>query len=111
MAIRSGYAEGEVCWADLQTSDVAAAKEFYAEIFGWRYEDLPTPDGRSYAKAFLGEELVTVIAPQNPQQQQAARRASGMSISPPTTPPGSPPNCRTPAGRWSSARRPWRTPA
>ncbi|WP_346958039.1 VOC family protein [uncultured Arthrobacter sp.] len=62
----------EVCWADLQTSDVAAAKEFYAEIFGWRYEDLPTPDGRSYAKAFLGEELVTVIAPQNPHQLQAA---------------------------------------
>ena len=70
MAIRSGYAEGEVCWADLQTSDVAAAKEFYADLFGWRYEDLPTPDGRSYAKAFLGEELVTVIAPQNPHQVQ-----------------------------------------
>jgi predicted enzyme related to lactoylglutathione lyase len=71
MAIRSGFAEGEVCWADLQTSDVAAAKEFYAGLFGWRYEDQPTPDGRSYAKAFLGEELVTVIAPQNPQQLQA----------------------------------------
>ncbi|MGO4119583.1 VOC family protein [Arthrobacter sp. YAF16] len=72
MAIRSGYAEGEVCWADLQTSDVAAAKEFYAAIFGWRYEDQPTPDGRSFAQAFLGQELVTVIAPQNPQQQRAA---------------------------------------
>jgi len=71
MAIRSGFAQGEVCWADLQTSDVAAAKDFYAALFGWRYEDLPTPDGRSYAKAFLGQELVTVIAPQNPQQQQA----------------------------------------
>lgn len=72
MAIRSGFTEGEVCWTDLQTSDVAAAKDFYAALFGWRYEDLPTPDGRSYARAFLGEELVTVIAPQNPRQQQAA---------------------------------------
>jgi len=72
MAIRSGFTEGEVCWADLQTSDVAAAKEFYAAIFGWRYEDQPTPDGRSYAQAFLGGDLVTVIAPQNPQQQRAA---------------------------------------
>ncbi|MDQ0755013.1 VOC family protein [Arthrobacter sp. B3I4] len=72
MAIRSGFSEGEVCWADLQTADVAAAKEFYSALFGWRYEDEPTPDGRSYSKAFLGSELVTVIAPQNTQQLDAA---------------------------------------
>jgi predicted enzyme related to lactoylglutathione lyase len=71
MAIRSGFAEGEVCWADLQTADVAAAKEFYASVFGWRYEDEPTPGGRSFAKAFLGPDLVTAIAPQSPQLRQA----------------------------------------
>src|SRR6478752_2755186 len=72
MAIRSGFAEGEVCWADLQTSDVAAAKEFYAAIFGSRDEDQPTPDCRRFSQAFLGQELVTVIAPQTPQQELAA---------------------------------------
>jgi predicted enzyme related to lactoylglutathione lyase len=71
MTTRTGFTEGEVCWTDLQTSDVAAAKSFYAEVFGWRFEDLPTPDGRSYARAFLGEDLVSVIAPQNPQLQAA----------------------------------------
>ena len=71
MTIRTEFTEGEVCWTDLQTSDVAAAKAFYAAVFGWRYEDLPTPDGRSYAQAFLGGDLVTVIAPQHPQQQAA----------------------------------------
>lgn len=71
MSNRRQYAAGEVCWADLQTTDVAAAKSFYAGVFGWRYEDLPTPDGRSYAQAFLGTDLVTVIAPQNPQQEAA----------------------------------------
>lgn len=71
MTKRTGFAAGEVCWTDLQTRDVEAAKSFYAEIFGWRYQDLPTPDGRSYAQAFLGDELVTVIAPQNPQQEAA----------------------------------------
>lgn len=71
MTMRTGFAEGELCWTDLQTSDVEAAKAFYAEVFGWRYEDLPTPDGRSYAKAFLGDALVTVLAPQNPQQEAA----------------------------------------
>ena len=72
MTMRTGFTEGEVCWTDLQTSDVGAAKAFYAAVFGWRYEDLPTPDGRSYAQAFLGDDLVTVIAPQNPQQEAAA---------------------------------------
>ena len=72
MTMRKGFAEGELCWTDLQTRDVEAAKAFYAGVFGWRYEDLPTPDGRSYAKAFLGDDLVTVLAPQNPQQEAAA---------------------------------------
>ncbi|MEN3344215.1 MAG: uncharacterized protein V7635_791 [Arthrobacter sp.] len=71
MSIRTGFAEGEVCWTDLQTRDVEAAKAFYAAVFGWRYEDLPTPDGRSYSQAFLDDALVTVIAPQNPQQEAA----------------------------------------
>ena len=54
MTMRTGFAEGELCWTDLQTSDVEAAKAFYAEVFGWRYEDLPTPDGRSYAQSLPG---------------------------------------------------------
>jgi predicted enzyme related to lactoylglutathione lyase len=53
---------------------VAAAKAFYAAVFGWRYEDLPTPDGRSYAKAFLDDDLVATVAPQ-PQQGGAPRPA------------------------------------
>jgi uncharacterized protein len=69
MTARTKYAEGEPCWADLQTPDVAAAKDFYAALFGWTYEDLPTPDGRSFARAFMGGRLVAAIAPHNPLQQ------------------------------------------
>jgi predicted enzyme related to lactoylglutathione lyase len=54
---------------------VAAAKSFYAAEFGWRYEDLPTPDGRSYSKAFLDDDLVAVIAPQPPAQEAASAPA------------------------------------
>src|SRR5919112_1716949 len=74
MVQRSGYSLGELCWADIQTPDVAAAKAFYAAVFGWRYEDLPTPDGRSYAKAFLDDDLVATVAPQ-PLQGGAPRPA------------------------------------
>ena len=75
MTARTKYAEGEPCWADLQTPDVAAAKNFYATVFGWTYEDLPTPDGRSFARAFMNGQLVAVIAPQNPLQQAAGTHA------------------------------------
>ncbi|UXM91135.1 VOC family protein [Paenarthrobacter sp. JL.01a] len=71
MTARKHYASGEPCWADLQTRDVAAAKDFYQKLFGWSYKDLPTPDGRSYAQAFVKDKLVAVIAPQNPLQESA----------------------------------------
>lgn len=75
MTVRSGYSNGEPCWADLQTKDVEAAKAFYGHVFGWSFEDLPTPDGRTYAKAFVDGDLVSVIAPQNPQQEAAGTNA------------------------------------
>ena len=75
MTGRTTFNAGEICWTDLQTKDVEAAKSFYAAVFGWRYEDLPTPDGRSYAKAYLGDDLVTVIAPQNPHQEASGTAA------------------------------------
>ena len=74
MVQRSEYSLGELCWADVQTPDVAAAKAFYAAVFGWRYEDFPTPDGRSYAKAYLDDDIVATVAPQ-PQQGSAPRPA------------------------------------
>ncbi|WLQ07638.1 VOC family protein [Arthrobacter oryzae] len=75
MTGRTTFDAGEICWVDLQARDVEAAKSFYAAVFGWRYEDLPTPDGRSYSKAFLDDDLVTVIAPQNPLQEASGTAA------------------------------------
>lgn len=68
MSVRTTYASGEPCWADLQTPDVAGAKDFYNRLFGWTYQDFPTPDGRSYAQAFVRGQLVATIAPQGPLQ-------------------------------------------
>ena len=103
---------GELCWADVQTPDVAAAKAFYAAVFGWRYEDLPTPDGRSYAQAFLGDDLVARRRAAEPAAGSAGhRRRSGTSTSRPTTPGPWPRKPRTPAAPCSSAPRRWGTPA
>ncbi|WP_255771238.1 VOC family protein [Pseudarthrobacter sulfonivorans] len=62
------YRHGEPCWADVQTLDVQAAKAFYAAVFGWTFQDLPTPDGRSYAQAFADGDLVATVAPLSPHR-------------------------------------------
>ena len=35
------YVQGKPCWVDLATTDQDAAKSFYAELFGWAYDDNP----------------------------------------------------------------------
>lgn len=35
------YKPGTFCWVELGTSDGAAAKNFYTQLFGWDYEDNP----------------------------------------------------------------------
>lgn len=40
------YKPGTFCWVELGTSDAAAAKNFYTQLFGWDHEDKPMgPEG------------------------------------------------------------------
>ena len=32
--------QGRFVWHDLLTKDVSAARRFYGELFGWRFEDI-----------------------------------------------------------------------
>jgi len=67
MPKRTSYAEGTPNWVDLQTTDQAAAKSFYGALFGWSFEDQPTPQGPVYSMALKGEGVVAGIAPQSPE--------------------------------------------
>ncbi|WEB43861.1 VOC family protein [Streptomyces yunnanensis] len=40
-----------LCWTELYTTDAAAAKEFYASVFSWRYQDMPMGGGPVYSLA------------------------------------------------------------
>jgi predicted enzyme related to lactoylglutathione lyase len=51
MGERTSYAPGTFSWAELATSDAAAAKTFYSSIFGWEYRDNPVGDGQVYSTA------------------------------------------------------------
>ena len=43
MPKRTEYEQGTPSWVDLQTTDQAAGKEFYASLLGWSYDDRPMP--------------------------------------------------------------------
>lgn len=32
---------GAISWSELMTTDAAAAKSFYGQLFGWKFEDAP----------------------------------------------------------------------
>src|SRR6478735_5864461 len=74
MPERTSYTQGTPNWVDLATSDQAAAKAFYAGLFGWTYDDQPMGaegEGQVYSMAMLGGHQVAAISPQ-PAEMAAA---------------------------------------
>ena len=53
-------AHGTFGWNELMTSDIAAAKDFYAKVAGWTYQDMPMGDMGDYTLAFLAGNDVPV---------------------------------------------------
>jgi predicted enzyme related to lactoylglutathione lyase len=60
------YAPGTPSWVDLASTDVDAAKPFYERLFGWTYDDSPTPDGGTYTMAMSKGKPVCGIMAQPP---------------------------------------------
>ena len=53
-------------WANLSSSDSAAAAEFYARILGWSYDEMPIGEGMVHRNARLGERTIAGIDPLMP---------------------------------------------
>ena len=65
MARIESYAPGDFCWAELQTSDPAAAKKFYGDMFGWEAVDFPMPQG-AYTMLRIGADDVGALTGMQP---------------------------------------------
>jgi uncharacterized protein len=63
MPERNEYVPGTPNWVDLQTTDQAAAKNFYGSLFGWKYDDNPIDDTAVYSIAQINGRDVGAIAP------------------------------------------------
>ena len=61
MSERNGYPQGTPCWADLSTSDVEGAREFYGALFGWEWE-IAGPEYGNYSTGSLRGKKVAAVA-------------------------------------------------
>ncbi|MDJ0955178.1 MAG: VOC family protein [Acidimicrobiia bacterium] len=57
MVERTSYEPGTPSWIDLATTDLAAAKPFYAGLFGWSITEVPSPEG-DYCMLYKEEAAV-----------------------------------------------------
>ena len=70
---------GRFVWRDLLTRDVSAAKRFYEELFGWRFEDTTRSD-RPYVLARAGGMLVAGIVDVSANADAAPQWLSYMAV-------------------------------
>lgn len=63
------YAPGMFCWFELGTSDAAAAKKFYTELFGWKANDTPAGPDMVYTLLQIDGKDVGALYELNPEQK------------------------------------------
>jgi hypothetical protein len=72
MAEVTRYDHGTLSWAELATTDPAAAKKFYSGLFGWSFVDSPMGPGPEdiYTRAQIGGKDVGALYPMRPEQRR-----------------------------------------
>jgi predicted enzyme related to lactoylglutathione lyase len=63
---------GSFCWVDMMTTDTKAAKNFYNDIFGWQFQDVPVDEkGNIYTFLSLNGKPVAAMGEMNEDQKKA----------------------------------------
>ena len=70
MGERTSHDPGTISWTDLATTDQDAAKEFYAGLFGWEYDEQPIGDDTTYSMAKLDGRSAAAISPQQSSEAE-----------------------------------------
>lgn len=63
---------GAPCWAELGTTDIAAAGQFYGALLGWQAETDPNPEAGGYTMMKLGGDPVAAATPLYQEGQPVA---------------------------------------
>lgn len=53
---------GQICWTELMTRDVAAARAYYEKVLGWAFTSVPDPTGAGqYHIAMLDGQMIAGV--------------------------------------------------
>ena len=91
------WTHGTFHWNELLARDVERAKRFYRNTIGWTFQSMPTPDGRTYWLAMLGERPVAGIYSRSTSPEFDGVPECWMSFSPSTTSTSASPRPSKPA--------------
>lgn len=69
MGTRTSYGAGTFCWINLSSTNVDAAKRFYAELLGWDYDDRADDDG-TFSMARRSDANVAAIYEREEQERK-----------------------------------------
>lgn len=69
MATQTSFKKNTILWTDLSTSDIGGAKKFYADLFDWGMNDVPT-DGPDYTLLDIEGKSVGAMCAMLPEQIQ-----------------------------------------
>lgn len=58
------YPQGTISWADCSSTDVEKSKQFYADVLGWNFTDVPMGDGQFYTMYEVDGKSVAGLGPQ-----------------------------------------------
>jgi hypothetical protein len=63
------YPHGTFSWAECASTDADSGKQFYKDLMGWDYEDIPMGGGQVYTMFRQAGEAVAAISPMQPGQE------------------------------------------
>lgn len=52
---------GTIWWSELMTRDVPAARRYYEQVCGWRFETVPMPEGEYHIASAHGKMVAGVM--------------------------------------------------
>ena len=64
------HAPGTFCWMELGTTDPAAAKSFYGELFGWTFNEVPAGPDMTYTMVYSDEQSVGGLYEMEAEKQE-----------------------------------------
>lgn len=71
---------GEICWSELMTRDVAAARAFYGSVMGWTFTETTIPGQPPYTVCHAGGRMVAGIMPMDGPQWEGVPVAWGTYV-------------------------------